>query len=274
MKTEILKTKKQKFLLPSSLTGTTIVLGFLAVATAIQEINGGKLGLTVFAGCWMIIFAGLIDGLDGKVARMTNSASPFGIYYDSMADLIAFGLAPAVLFYRILLINLSPVFLIFPIIFLLAASVRLSRFNTTAGTKSKTHHVGMPMPASGSAMCTALLLMEFLKQKGWITGMEKQILPTFIALSVLLSVHMLSTVKYISTKDLWQLIPNPYLRYLVNGGLISLLLVDPIIFFTAGCTYYIGYCSLMHLYFRWMDPEKLATPSLTPDGSNSRDIGN
>jgi CDP-diacylglycerol--serine O-phosphatidyltransferase len=244
--------KKGVIILPSTLTSFSLILGFLAVISCFSETMLTNFPFTVLSGCWMVIFACFLDGLDGKVARLTKTTSSFGIEYDSMADLVTFGVAPAVIMYRTFLMELDPVFLIFPVLFLLASAIRLSRFNTTASEKGKKFNVGLPMPASGGMLCTTILFINYLKANGYLTGTEKQILPAFLGLIILCCCQMVSTVRYDNGGTFWfRNIPIAWIKYTVIAFFIGLLVfVDPVVFFFGIAAYYIAFSSIRHLYYR------------------------
>jgi CDP-diacylglycerol--serine O-phosphatidyltransferase len=162
------------YLLPSLFTVGNMLCGFAAVLYAIH----GQLE----RACWLILLAALLDGLDGRIARLTSSSSEFGREYDSLADVVSFGIAPAVLVYQWG--------------FLVAGSVRLARFNVKAG-EDRRYFVGLPIPAGAGALTLMVLVdPEPLVDK-----------PLAIAASLfvfLVSVLMVSTIRYRSFKD-WDL---------------------------------------------------------------------
>ncbi|MFH1762347.1 MAG: CDP-diacylglycerol--serine O-phosphatidyltransferase [bacterium] len=240
--------RKGKIILPSTFTSFSLVLGFLAIISCFAE----NLPFNVFAACWMVVFATILDGMDGKVARLTKTTSDFGIEYDSMADLVTFGIAPAVILYKVFLMELDPVFLVFPILFLLSAAIRLARFNTTASQKTKLFNVGLPMPVAGGMLCTSILFLNFLKNQGYVLGTEKQILPIILGLTIYICCHMISTIKYDTLFDFW-FKSNPFvlLRYgIITFFIFILVFVDPAVFFFGIAAYYILYGSLRHFYYR------------------------
>ncbi len=245
--------KKGKIILPSTLTSFSLVLGFLAIIICLTtELVAANRIFTYIAGCWMVVFASLLDGLDGKVARLTKTTSEFGIQYDSMADLVTFGVAPAVILYHHFLIDQDPVYLIFPVIFVLSSAIRLSRFNVSANQQAKKFNVGLPMPVSGGMICAAILFLNYLKGCGVINGGEHFLLPAMMILTMYFCSQMISTVKYDLTFHFWfRCNPIRPLRYGIVLGFIGVLIfVDPAVFFFGIGAYYISYCSLRHLYFR------------------------
>ncbi len=132
-----------------------LLCGFLAV---INVIEGSKASMSHAA--WWIIIAAIFDLLDGKVARLTGSASLFGIEFDSIADVISFGIAPAVLFHTYALTDAGNLGYFLAFCFLCAGAIRLARFNVRATTDKKNYFVGMPIPAGGCILASFILFSE------------------------------------------------------------------------------------------------------------------
>ena len=135
------------FLLPNVLTTAALFAGFYSI---ISGINGEYVPAVV-----AVIVAGVLDGLDGRVARLTNTQSEFGVQYDSLSDLISFGLAPALLAFNWSLSSLrdiSPLAgklgWLAAFIFVACAALRLARFNTQAETSDKRYFQGLASPAA------------------------------------------------------------------------------------------------------------------------------
>jgi CDP-diacylglycerol--serine O-phosphatidyltransferase len=163
-----------------------MLCGFASVLHAIHD----RLEL---AG-WLIILAGVLDGLDGRIARLTRSSSEFGKEYDSLADVVSFGVAPAILAYQWGLRGMGRWGWAVTFLFLVAGSVRLARFNVHAGEGDKRFFTGLPIPA-GAGSVTMMVLI----------GPEPVVGQVSIALVwafvFLVSVLMVSTVPYRSFKD-------------------------------------------------------------------------
>jgi CDP-diacylglycerol--serine O-phosphatidyltransferase len=140
---------------------------------------------------WMIFFAAFFDAMDGKIARFTKSSSKFGIEYDSLADIISFGLAPSFLMFVIY-------FKDFPIIFgvlvsflpLLFGSIRLARFNTQLKGFEKDYFIGLPIPAAALTLSSFVIFSEYYYD---IPIKYPKVMLTFI---FLVSLLMVSTVRY------------------------------------------------------------------------------
>lgn len=141
-----------KKIIPSLFTIGNLLCGFLAVVRSMEE--------AYVSAAWWIIIAGIFDALDGKVARLTGTSSEFGIEFDSIADVVSFGMAPAVMFYSYILSDSSMVGGAFAFMFLAAGAFRLARFNITATTGGKHHFTGMPIPSAAGILASYILFAE------------------------------------------------------------------------------------------------------------------
>ena len=138
------------YLLPSVLTTFGMFAGFYSI---IASINGDFTTAAI-----SIMIAMLWDTLDGRVARLTNTQSEFGAEYDSLADLVSFGLAPALLVYEWTLSDLGRFGWLAAFIYLACAALRLARFNTQVGSADKRSFQGFPSPAAAGVIATMIWL--------------------------------------------------------------------------------------------------------------------
>ena len=141
------------YILPNLFTTASLFTGFLAMLLAVQgNIEGSALA---------ILFSALMDGLDGKVARLTNTASEFGIQYDSLADLVAFGVAPAFTSWMWVLEGYGKLGIGVAFLYVACTALRLARFNVCVTTVSKKFFVGLPCPAAGCAVAMLVTNVAF-----------------------------------------------------------------------------------------------------------------
>ena len=174
------------FLLPSLLTTGNLFCGFLALVLASQS---------RFTEAAVSIFVGMVmDMLDGKVARLTKTTSQFGVEFDSLADVISFGVAPSILAFAWGLYPLGRLGWAAAFIFAAAAAVRLARFNIQTGaTHDKRYFVGMPSPAAAGVPAATV----FAYPAGVNTYTEA--LPV-LAMVIVPALLMVSTIRYRSFK--------------------------------------------------------------------------
>lgn len=176
------------YLLPNLFTTAALFSGFYAIASAIS----GR-----YETAAILIFVSLVlDGLDGRVARMTNTQSDFGAEYDSMADMISFGAAPAIVMYLWSLSSLGQVGLIGAFVHLAGGALRLARFNTQLATQDKNYFQGLPSPAAASLLAGFVWVSEKYQY-----GAED--LPWLVLiLTVTTGLLMVSNFRYHSFKDI------------------------------------------------------------------------
>ncbi len=176
------------YLLPNLFTTAALFSGFYAIASAIS----GR-----YETAAILIFVSLVlDGLDGRVARMTNTQSDFGAEYDSMADMISFGAAPAIVMYLWSLSFLGQVGLIGAFVHLAGGALRLARFNTQLATQDKNYFQGLPSPAAAALLAGLVWVSEKYQY-----GMEN--LPWLVLiLTVTTGLLMVSNFRYHSFKDI------------------------------------------------------------------------
>ena len=182
------KPRKAAYLLPNLFTTGVVLAGFYSV---IQSVNGNyeKASLAV-------LVATVLDVFDGLVAHMTSTQSPFGAQYDSMADVVAFGVAPALLVYQWGLVELSRFGGAIAFVYLAATAIRLARFNVL-NTVSK-DFVGLPCPAA-AIIVTSFVWMSVQYQFGstWL------VLPSLAAVvTLVVALSMVGNMRYRSLKRL------------------------------------------------------------------------
>lgn len=219
------KPAKGVYLLPNMLTTIGMFLGFLAIVWAAN----GRFEAAGMA----ILIAALMDGLDGKVARLTHTSSEFGVQYDSLADLVAFGLAPAFLLWHWQLCNLGRVGIAAAFIFTGCGALRLARFNVGVTTTSKRFFIGLPIPAGG---CTVVTFVFFANALPGLLG----IMPyCSLVLAIITGLLMVSRVRYFSFKEYDFLTAHPVRSMIAFLFLLALVVSLPRIFGFMYCGLYI-----------------------------------
>lgn len=208
------------YLLPNLFTTGGMFAGFYAIIAAINN---------EFVTAAIAIFvAGLLDGIDGRVARLTGTQSEFGVQYDSLADLISFGLAPALVIYLWALVELKALGnaagkLGWSVAFLYAAcaAVRLARFNTQAAVADKRHFVGLASPAAAGMLMAFVWLMN---QEGFAGA---DVAWGALALTFVVALLMVSRIRYLSFKQAPAGERMPFLLVPAVIGVFVLLAINP-----------------------------------------------
>src|SRR5438093_5371187 len=226
------------FLLPNLLTAGNLFCGFLALTLIVgADINNpGAFGPTIRNAILFIILACVFDLLDGRVARMGGVESPFGREFDSLADLISFGAAPAFLVHRVVL---HDVFKGYPSLaqldpqlgwfissaYLLCGAFRLARFNCLSalpsGSASK-DFLGFPIPSAAGLVASLTLLIIKLNEKDRSLGKWSYLLAVVL---VLLSAMMVSTVRYPSFKSLGLRSTSTFTKAIIAALFVGVILV-------------------------------------------------
>ena len=200
--------KLKIYFLPNLLTAGNLFCGFLAL-TKIVEANpeSGNFNSAIRHALFLILLACIFDLFDGRVARMGGRESPFGREFDSLADIISFGAAPAFLVHRIVL---GPVFEDLPklgwfiaSIYLVCGAFRLARFNclaAMAGTGGGKEFTGFPIPAAAGLVASLTLFLLWLDEKGFTAG--RWLFFVLPVIMIFLSLMMVSEVKYPTFKTL------------------------------------------------------------------------
>ncbi len=175
------------FVLPTLFTVGNLFCGYLSIWASIRG--------TFESAAALVIVAAVLDALDGRIARLTNSTSDFGEEYDSLADLVSFGVAPAVLAYSWGLADFGRVGWMASFLFVVCGSMRLARFNIQTKITDKRYFVGLPIPAAAATIVTLVLATpDRLVDRVWMSGL--------LVLTVVVSYLMISTIRYRSFKDL------------------------------------------------------------------------
>ncbi len=201
------------YVLPNLITSGSLFAGFYAIAsTYVGQFE--KAAIAIIAGV-------VLDGLDGRVARMTRTTTKFGVEYDSLADLVSFGVAPAFLVYGWALSPFGRWGWLAAFLYLICGALRLARFNVQINTVEKGKFNGLPIPAAATFVAAGILLYYYLGGAGG-----------FRHLAVLLSIYvlaflMVSTVKFNSFKDLEPFRRRPFNTLVVFVFLALLLAAEP-----------------------------------------------
>ena len=208
------------YLLPNLFTTANLFAGFFSIITAI---NGN-----FYVAAATVFVAMVLDSLDGRVARLTNTQSAFGAEYDSLSDMVAFGLAPAVLAYEWALSELGNVGLTVAFIYVACAALRLARFNTQIGKVDKRWFIGLASPAAAGVVAGWVWAVWALDEVG-IRGVD---LPLVLVMLFALMVAaagllMVSNIKYHSFKDLDLKGRVPFVAILVVVLVFAVVFSDP-----------------------------------------------
>ncbi|MEL7060674.1 MAG: CDP-diacylglycerol--serine O-phosphatidyltransferase [Acidobacteriota bacterium] len=222
--------RRGAYLLPSLFTFGNILLGFYAVVCGVRG--------QFYEAAWMILIAGVADGLDGRIARLTGTESEFGREFDSLADVLTFGAAPAYLAYLWGGDRFERLSWVIPLFFLLCTAVRLARYNVQTKTVDSRSFVGLPSPAAAGSIACILFLREQLELRP-SDGFDLIILIGLYAALVLFGALMISTFRYPSFKRLDLRERRSYRSAMLIAVVLLLLAVEPELFFQSLAVIYV-----------------------------------
>jgi CDP-diacylglycerol--serine O-phosphatidyltransferase len=224
--------RRGAYLLPSLFTIGNILLGFYAVVLGLR----GRFEIAAL----LIFAAGVLDNLDGKIARLTGTESDFGREFDSLADVLTFGAAPAWLAYHWGLSEYGRAGWLVPLFFVVCCATRLARFNVQTAVADYRWFVGLPAPAAAGGIASFLFFAPDMDWKLWSQG-------ALFAALVGVGILMVSTFRYPSFKQLDLRRRWSYRAFLpIAAGLLTIV-YRPTAFFLVVAIVYIGWAPVAWL---------------------------
>ena len=176
------------FIIPSLLTAANLFCGFYSIVSVLNS--------DYITAAIAILVAMLFDGFDGKIARLTNSTSRFGVEFDSLSDLVSFGVAPGLLIYTWALNGYGKIGWLAVFLFVVCGAMRLARFNVQTSVSDNKFFMGLPIPAAAGLVATTVIFDNHILEMG------KEVRPIVVlVMTYLLAYLMVSTIKYRSFKD-------------------------------------------------------------------------
>jgi len=217
--------KKGVYILPNLFTTGNLFCGFWAIISVFQE--------RFFYAATAILLACVFDVLDGKVARLSGASSKFGVQYDSLADLVSFGVAPAVLAFSWALRPYEKFGWLAAFIFVVCGALRLARFNVMSAAGDTKYFKGLPIPAAAAMISLTILLYLELIEKGWIKDM------VILIMTYVLAFLMISAIRYSSLKELDLARRKPFgiLMFIILSMIV--IIMQPIIVLFAFTFFYV-----------------------------------
>ncbi|MGB2065547.1 MAG: CDP-diacylglycerol--serine O-phosphatidyltransferase [Marinomonas gallaica] len=201
------------YLLPNLFTTAALFSGFYSIIAAMDG-NFTQAAVAIFISM-------VLDGLDGRVARLTRTQSAFGAEYDSLADMVSFGIAPALVAFTWALAPLGKVGWIAAFIYAVGAALRLARFNTMIGSQDKRYFTGLPSPSAAAIVAGVIWAAESAGVAG------EQIASIMALLVPVTGLLMVSNVKYRSFKDLNLKGRVPFVVLLIAVLVLVLIALEP-----------------------------------------------
>lgn len=203
------------YLAPNLITTLSLLSGFFSILSSTQG-HFYKASLAIF-------LSAILDGADGRVARMLNAQSPFGEQYDSLADMLAFGVAPAILIYSFALQPLGRVGIGCAFIFTACAAFRLARFNVQIGEVDKKYFVGLASPLAAILVTSAVMVA--IDHNYWIGQYDGQVMVIAAVWVVICGLLMVSNIKYYSFKE-FDRKKVPFVALIIGVLVMAIVLYD------------------------------------------------
>jgi len=207
--------RRGTYIWPNLFTTANLFSGFFGIVSSING-NFELAAMAVFASC-------VFDILDGKIARLTGGTSRFGVEYDSLADLVAFGVGPGLLIYLIALKPYGRLGWLAAFVFMACGALRLARFNVQVETTNKKYFVGLPIPVGASIIAASVLFMSH-----WNIAVQGSLIRlVLLGMTFVLGVFMISTMPFNSFKEVEFIKARP--SFVVFGVivLVSVVAVTP-----------------------------------------------
>ncbi len=207
--------KKGVYILPNLFTTGNLFCGFYAIVAVFQE--------RFEHAAMAILLACVFDVLDGKVARLSGATSKFGVQYDSLADLVSFGVAPALLAFSWALRPYGRFGWLAAFLFVVCGALRLARFNVMAASGETKYFKGLPIPAAASMIALTILLYLRLIEKGWVKDI------VILVMIYVLAFLMVSAIRYFSFKEFGLARQKPFNIFMVIVLLMIMIVMEPVI---------------------------------------------
>lgn len=210
---EMKKPRRGIYLLPNLFTTGCLFSGFYAILSAMS----GQFEQAAIA----IFVAMILDGLDGRVARLTNTASEFGVQYDSLADMVSFGLAPALIMYQWAFIDLGKLGWAIAFAYVASTALRLARFNTQAEVADKRFFQGLPSPSAAGVVAG----LVWVSVDNGLTGDDVTVIALLLTLAA--GVFMVTNFRYYSFKEVDFKGKVPFVSMLLLVLVFVFITLDP-----------------------------------------------
>lgn len=224
-------------LLPNLLTTANLFCGFLSITMTLRT-------RYEFAA-WLVVLAGVFDFLDGRVARMTNTQSDFGVEYDSLSDLTTFCMAPAILIFHWSLMDYGKFGVAACFLYFACGALRLARFNVQSGSVEKVDFQGLPTPSAGGTLVSYVIFYQSVFGE----GRNPSLIVLFMAVG--LALLMVSNVKYKSAKRVKR---GSFFFMVCAVGVVFVVAAQPDIMLFAIGVIYVGMGLVQWL---WQSPDKI-----------------
>jgi len=245
-----IKMRRGIYILPNLFTTGNLFCGFWAIISVFQE--------RFFYAAIAILLAAVFDVLDGKVARLSGATSKFGIQYDSLADLVSFGIAPALLAFSWALREYGKFGWLAAFLFVVCGALRLARFNVQTSSGEVKYFKGLPIPAAASMIALTILLYLRLIETGWVKDI------VILVMIYVLAFLMVSTIRYLSFKELNLAKRKPFSIFIFVVLTMIVIVMEPTIVLFGFVLFYI-FSGPANMLIAWQKKKALKKMEPVPE---------
>jgi CDP-diacylglycerol--serine O-phosphatidyltransferase len=245
-----IKMRRGIYILPNLFTTGNLFCGFWAIISIFQE--------RFFYAAIAILLAAVFDVLDGKVARLSGATSKFGIQYDSLADLVSFGIAPALLAFSWALREYGKFGWLAAFLFVVCGALRLARFNVQTSSGEVKYFKGLPIPAAASMIALTILLYHRLIETGWVKDI------VILVMIYVLAFLMVSTIRYLSFKELNLAKRKPFSIFIFVVLTMIVIVMEPTIVLFGFVLFYI-FSGPANMLIAWQKKKALRKMEPVPE---------
>jgi CDP-diacylglycerol--serine O-phosphatidyltransferase len=217
--------KKGIYILPNLLTTGNLLCGFWAIISVFQE--------QFYYAAVAILLAAVFDAFDGKVAKLSGATSKFGVQYDSLADLVSFGVAPALLAFSWALRPYGKFGWLAAFTFVACGAIRLARYNVLASAGETKYFKGVPIPVAAAMIALTIHLYLRLIETGWIKDV------VILVMIYVLAFLMVSNIRYYSFKELGLAKRKPISSFVFVVLSLVVIVMEPVVVLSAFVLFYV-----------------------------------
>jgi len=238
------------YILPNLLTTGNLLCGFWAIISVFQE--------RFYFAAVAILLAAVFDVFDGKVAKLSGATSKFGMQYDSLADLISFGVAPALLAFSWALRPYGKFGWLAAFLFVACGAIRLARFNVLASTGETKYFKGLPIPVAAAMIAFTILLYFQLIETDWVKDI------VILVMIYILAFLMVSNIRYFSFKELNLAKRKPFSIFIFVVLSLVVIVMEPVVVLFASVLLYV-FSGPVSMVLAWRKKKTLRKTDLVPE---------
>lgn len=244
------KMRRGIYILPNLLTTGNLLCGFWAIISVFQE--------RFYFAAVAILLAAVFDVFDGKVAKLSGATSKFGMQYDSLADLVSFGMAPALLAFSWALRPYGKFGWLAAFLFVACGAIRLARFNVLASSGETKYFKGLPIPVAAAMIAFTILLYFQLIETGWVKDI------VILVMIYILAFLMVSNIRYFSFKELDLAKRKPFSIFIFVVLSLIVIVMEPVVVLFAFVLFYV-FSGPVNMVLAWRKKRALRKMELVPE---------